>query len=637
MKKIKFFALLSAIALTSTVGFTACSSSDEVADVNPTFDGTSVRTDFAFNVTKASQGATTRMSAASVQETGAFSFRGMDKMFLLPFTGEPALNKTTNVAMFALGALNNTSDITSTKSSKVYSLTIPIGTDNFLFYGTATRDGETNPQIGSVTSSLDGMSTATTGTQNTKDITFSLNQIASSLGDDATKIAAYLTQIANATGWAGTVETAETDGNYRALARLYNAFTKIGGSEARSGSAESVVRTVFDLYKSAKAINDQSSVAGIKTIAEAIMHAIDTPLDGVRVKISGESDPDPANWNAQASGFDPKFPANLGLPLGAAQLAFASNTFSYNTDAIMGNPAVSGQLTVNVANIDYPAELIYFDNSPLRSTDKYKQVRDYPVTTALWDAALGTENGFSSDWTGTSVTSSTRAVAMQNNVNYGVALLETNVCLAEDALEDNMAAIVGGTAVDQTNIDGTQFKVTGLLIGGQPSVVGWDMVRHNDGAFTNVIYDSDITFKNNTLTTAPSINNYTIVFDNYASSGTQKDVLFALQLVNGNQDFYGRDNLIPAGSTFYLVGKLALSGKDFTPVTRKDSYRITHETSADKRVFVQDYKTIANITISKDALKDAYLTIPDLLSTESVFGLSVDLKWEAGLTFNVEL
>ena len=109
MKKIKFFALMSAIALTGTIGFTACSSSsdatDSTADVNPTYDGSSVRTDFAFNITKASQG-TTRMTAANTQETGT-NFRGMQHMFLLPFTGEPtsanASTLSTNSNIYALG------------------------------------------------------------------------------------------------------------------------------------------------------------------------------------------------------------------------------------------------------------------------------------------------------------------------------------------------------------------------------------------------------------------------------------------------------------------------------------------------------------------------------------------------------
>ena len=105
MKKIKYFGLMGAIALTSAIGFTACSSDDSAtADVNPTYDGTSVRTDFAFNVTKASQD--TRMSGTNTQESG--NFLGMKRMFLLPFNVKPEANKNTNANIFYLGNLTDT-------------------------------------------------------------------------------------------------------------------------------------------------------------------------------------------------------------------------------------------------------------------------------------------------------------------------------------------------------------------------------------------------------------------------------------------------------------------------------------------------------------------------------------------------
>jgi hypothetical protein len=61
------------------------------------------------------------------------------------------------------------------------------------------------------------------------------------------------------------------------------------------------------------------------------------------------------------------------------------------------------------------------------------------------------------------------------------------------------------------------------------------------------------------------------------------------------------------------------------------------------RVFVQDYMTTANFIITADAtnhtssLQDAYVTIPDLRSSQLSFGLSVDLNWRPGLTFSADL
>ena len=49
MKKNLIYGLMSAIALTGAMGFTACSSDDAATDVNPTYDGNSVKTQFSIS------------------------------------------------------------------------------------------------------------------------------------------------------------------------------------------------------------------------------------------------------------------------------------------------------------------------------------------------------------------------------------------------------------------------------------------------------------------------------------------------------------------------------------------------------------------------------------------------------------
>ena len=55
------------------------------------------------------------------------------------------------------------------------------------------------------------------------------------------------------------------------------------------------------------------------------------------------------------------------------------------------------------------------------------------------------------------------------------------------------------------------------------------------------------------------------------------------------------------------------------------------------RVFVQDYRTTATFTIGKNSLKNALVTVPDLRSTQMSFGLSVDLAWKPGITYDIAL
>jgi hypothetical protein len=636
MKKNFVYAMMSAIALTGAVSLTSCSSNEEVADVNPTFDGNGVKTDFAFNISKTSQ-ATTRMSGTNTQQDGG-NFLGMSNMYLFPFDGVPGTVTEPNNPYYYLGDLTG---ISAAQSSKVYSLTFPVGTDNFLFYGTATKTG-TNFEQGKLNSSF---SSLPTGYQ-ISDISFSLEPISASL-TDADKIAAYLTAIAKTTDWAGTVSLAATDGRYSGLSLLYQKF--ISNITARAGSAEAVERLILDLFKSARAINQESTVTEIKTIAGEICNKIDAEVDGVRVTV-GASALNPDDWTAAIKGVNGTFPANLNLPMGSAQYSWdATNSkFTYTSDpsyAVSALATLSASTAIN--KYCYPSELVYFDNSPLRATSEYKKVSNYPITTTDWDT--WPENTVGTGWTDTEVKSTTRAVAMTNNVNYGVALLETKVKLTQAALTDNMHEIVGGAAENQTITASASrndadkesvFKVTGILIGGQPGQVGWNMIKSSSSDFSYVIYDNDVTFKDDALSTAETAENYTLVLDNYSQdlrdqSKRQSDVLIALQLVNDGVDFYGINGMIPAGNTFYLVGNLNLEGKSLTQATRPGTYRITNENIT--RVFVQDYKTVANITIKADALKRAYSAIPDLRSTEVVFGLSVDLNWESGITFNVEM
>lgn len=117
---------------------------------------------------------------------------------------------------------------------------------------------------------------------------------------------------------------------------------------------------------------------------------------------------------------------------------------------------------------------------------------------------------------------------------------------------------------------------------------------------------------------------YTLVLDN--NKATTKPIYVAVELLNKTGiDFYGADGMIPAGGKFYLIGKLdpeAATG-------------VTGTTTTVNRVFLKDYTTKANLTI-KD-LKNAYNVIPDLRSTAISVGLAVNLEWQNGITFDVEI
>jgi hypothetical protein len=243
---------------------------------------------------------------------------------------------------------------------------------------------------------------------------------------------------------------------------------------------------------------------------------------------------------------------------------------------------------------------------------------------------------------------------MTKNVNYGVAMLKSTVQIKEGvtALEDNRAALNTGETNKSFTPANINFTWTGVIVGGQPASVDWQFLPTTT-SFDKLVYDNQVA-GNAAGTAVPNIAgsasapNYTILFDNYTTEASQNKVRVALQFVNNGDDFWGRDNLVRKGQTFYLVAELDPTGKEI-PAENWDTYYQIPPLDASgvstktTRVFVQDYMTTANFIITADAtnhtssLQDAYVTIPDLRSSQLSFGLSVDLNWRPGLTFSADL
>lgn len=626
MKKNSIYALMGAIALAGSVGFSSCSSSDDVVN-NPEFnpEDNAVKTELALNINH--PGNRTRMSEANTQANG--TFLGMSDMFLFSIHGTPGNADFLPSGSFDLGNLSN-SDITSSKSSKVYTMYIPVTTDHFLFYGKNASTAAANVK-GILTYNVSKASTGTNA------ISFNLNPIVAS-GDVETKVTApettlkgYLNTIENTTAWAGTVES--TDANYRALANAYNTFTSLA---VRQGSSASILRQVQDVYRVASGISTSTPVAAVKTIADAIIANITGTGKGFSVKegTSGE------NAELQFTSTDnivKNFPEEVGLPAGSAVVTFNSTATAgskfdyvdYTTSSLFGTATPSTLM----GNINTPAEIVYFDNSPIRVSTKSVAVNDFPVTSTTWESndSWTTANG----WSGTEVALNTRAVAMQYNIKYGVALLEANVKLGETSLTDNRDAITSHAEANQTNIDGTKLKLTGIVVGGQPSSADWQFLPATGATANQTIFDPITP----TALSISNITNYTLTLDNYAAEAASVNVV--LEFLNDDKDFYGKDGLIAKGQKFYLVGALDPTGKTITT-----TWPAGIPQSETNRVFIQDFKTVANFTLDngattpttrKPSLQNAYSVIPDLRSTQMTFGLSVDLVWKTGLSFDVSL
>ena len=188
-----------------------------------------------------------------------------------------------------------------------------------------------------------------------------------------------------------------------------------------------------------------------------------------------------------------------------------------------------------------------------------------------------------------------------------------------------------------------QFQLVGVFVGNQNKQLGWNYLAKTTASddWDYVIYDNQIP-GTGTIPTPSGREIYTLVFDNYTPTATQtSDVLVALEFKNNGKDFYGIGNMVRAGGTFYLVGKLSLASAT-NSITWPTNYAIPPYTAAGAsqevdRVFIQDFMTTANFKIGATSLQKAFVTVPDLRSSQTSLGLSVDLQWQTGLNFEAVL
>ena len=705
MKKLQLLAYAGAIALLST-GFTACSSDNDAVETNPNYnpEKNEVNTQFVLNV--ATKTNATRSSAANVQESG--TFRGMDKVKLFAFntgTKKAVQKDAVFSAFYDLDRLLASGAVTAETSNRIVNINIPVGTDAFLFYGKAMKGDNTDDTEGKI--NYDVSITTSSQLQTKFDLQPRVSTADLSVLASTEHLVADILNIVFDVSYTYTPEGASepttismkslgeryaTEKNLAAnlktltplelsLAEAFYRISTLGTNELRAGSADAILGVMSDLKSTLKVVRDAVPTSEKETAAHELAVQVNSKCQ------------DFFNWNSTT--FDMSFnnittlkahadlsatwgsnttitndilggfPQCFGLPAGCSLLTYNTSTkkFEYKTDA---GTTLLEQALYNRDKMMYPAELTYYCNGPIRTADTDKMTGGYPNGTANWttDAQWTAKGGWTSG--PATVTSSTRAAALIPNVNYGVALLQSAVKLADETtFYDNRNANTGEAdrAIAKADVN---IAFTGIIIGGQCPEVGWDFLRRQTtDNFDRMIYDNRINGQPKgsgvtVPTSGTSADNYTLVFDNYvcgatiADAGTQagqNDVFVALEFVNNGDDFWGQGNLVRKGTTFYLTAQLpkptASQASTFTwPGTTDADVNRFYEvppidnTGASRkipRVFIQDYKTTATFTIGQNSLKKALVTVPDLRSTQMSFGLSVDLTWKPGLQYNIGL
>ncbi len=629
MKKNFFYAMMSAIALTSAVSFTACSSDDAVVE-NPNYDATTGEVKTAFTLSIGSV-AGTRMTADAVQKDQ--KFKGMTDIYLFPFKEAVASSNTISESYIHLEDFSTFDPTVEKAHGKIYKdVNLSVGVNNFLFYGTIVSSNAGNGKLKAsyLPMTDENWKTGYTswapspilkGSSKVEDLKFDLVPIRR--------------------GWA----IADVQANEKAVATIkpLNAADAAITAAITSATTASAAAVVDELTEIQKVLRNElttgtyTSYAGSSNSIKNLMQMLYATLKNKEAALTVGTAPDQTNYAtsileaiaADAADFtatadattgewtlawktDPGFPANLGVPDGAAAVQYktASKKFEYVTTSVDGLPVTA------IDKYTYPARLYYRVNSPSMVKDaEYLSTNDN-ATNDTWEKVKSV-GGYVED----AVKASTRSVIIKDEVQYAVGRLDVQVRVKPETIINDNAK----DAPQPVTVPSGGYKLTGVLIGGQKQV-GWD--------FTPISTASPMTIWDNVTTGSDPIFakqqadysawNHTLALE------TAKDetVRIALEFENTGNDFSGVDHdLIPAGTKFYLVANL--NPKATSGVT---GYNETNLNS----VFKQDYITKVSLTINENSLKSAYNVVPDLRSPKLEFGLSVNLEWQNGLVFEQE-
>ncbi|WP_337668672.1 hypothetical protein [Prevotella sp.] len=477
MNRMNNFLLMGSVALSGIVAFSACSSENDMgAEVNPTFDGKTVKTQFALNVPYGNTG--TRMSAEATQQN---NFRGISNMKLLSLTATPAAGTIPTSLIDLKAASESDGSDYANQGRYIYrDVAIPVGTKHFVFYGkaTGTETTTTTPDKLFEYGYLSDNSLAGPTAKNLDDTYFTLLKIndnnidlsnaVEGTSENYEKVLKALNDVTktNVTNGTTTIEwnnitiTTGSDLKIAQAQKLWEDFSKL-----KAGSANSVRITLNNLKSSA-------GVAALGTGETATIDAdglLKTLVKNIDVALTTLGDGN-------------TFPADLNLPDGAVGVNYdePSRTWKFTSSVTMKSE------NINYANITYPASLDYFVSSPAKARDDAST----GISDGIWPAKdeWTKDNATWTNW-GDEVKNTTRTIALKKAIQYGVANLKLTIKANANILLDNAKDKKGQVADQNVDVTNNKLVMTGVLIGGQPTQVEWNYEPKTGNAFDLTIYD----------------------------------------------------------------------------------------------------------------------------------------------------
>lgn len=601
-----------------------CQSDDYLTD-----NRTLVRTDLALSVMATTP--STRMSTPEVLETDS---RDIQDLTIVPFSKQGKITSADRPSYYEGGAVSTgdkEEDENGQKQKRFFysqQYYLMPGAASFLVYGRAktikqsdnsTVDKSAN---GSLLIEMEGQSQTSLPTsvipatlkfkpEPMYDPTPVNNQIPAP--DEAKCIAAYLTAIADVYGQVESTACRWREAPNAWLKALYLNYINQGNDRTYvlAGSARNVKAYVNQLYLLMKQKRETNAAFADGTmpgaIAQAIMDKItDTTVEYKSGSLNMKVSVDATTKVVTSLGVCDGYPNNRDLPDGATVLLWGKASESTSSNSFIPQVETTTMNSVNsISRFAYPAELYYYGNSRIKTNNEVVEKSVYENASATWAGVLGNYH-----YDDAIVTTSTKAIAIKDPLQYGVARLSAKVHATSGTLKDadNVDVIVGAES----------FPITGIIIDKQRPV-GFDFKPwSSDEADVKFVYDSHLnTNTGNTnyylsTTEAATPFLHTLVLQNCED----EDVTVILELQNDSgQDFAGENGVIYKGTKFYLVGKITKP----TYETTDDDYK--------KRVFTQDHTTTVGMKVG--SLAHAYNVLPDLLGGRLEIGVQITTDWEA--------
>lgn len=556
------------IAGMAAVTLTSCQRQDEVTET-PATEPSYVLADLALSLPPSPTEPHLDPGVTNEGDANASSFLGISELSIIPFhTGGNSVALSDPPLIDIVGATEENNRVEAHNNYYVNYCYFMTGTDRVLVYGKSIPSSD-DPAVNGKLSDLPSTR------KNTADIQFSLSSIRNTteVHTDAQALADYMTKIADSEGWSTT--------NDVTLKSYYMDFIR---ANAEGGG-----------LMSGAAANIKAFVAALKTQLAGRTDAVSTAI------IDNIDDDDDIEDNT--------YPCSIGLPDGAAVIRWAKNDETGKEEFSVRTNRTAFDNINSITRYTYPAELMFFTDSPIRTSAEEVSLETYrnaPANTS-WSDFLDAHYNNSR-----TVNTATKAIAVENPLQFGVANLQLTLTGMSDELKDAKDIIVKNA--DMTNADMEHLPLKGVIIGGQHTV-GYNMKPQGeqtdvDGRF---IYETNIVSGD----AGKSIN--TLVLQSYKDE--KVPILLEFENKTGTS-FTGKDGVVYPGTRFYLIG-----------IVDPAEGQGTGDCAG--RVFTQDFTTTMSMRVT--SLANAYTCMPDLLAPRLEIGVQIVTHWIQATTTNVEL